>query len=102
MIVILAAPERYNGRPIRTNGFLRLQFEGNALFFHEEDYRQGLTKNALLLDLSTEEEAQFKTLNGRYVLIEGTVWASRAAIESGQWGGILKHITRLEAWDSKK
>jgi hypothetical protein len=101
MIVVLATPERYNGIHIRTNGFLHIGFEENSLFFHEEDYKQGLTKNALSLDLSREQVEHFKRLNDKYVLIEGTVAASRATIERGLWGGVLGKITRLEAWPKK-
>lgn len=101
MLVLLASPARYDGARIRTNGFLHLGFEENALYFHEEDYMHGLTKNALALDLSPDQAARFKDLSGKYVLIEGTVSASQETIERGLWSGVLGAITRVEAWPKK-
>jgi hypothetical protein len=101
MIALLADPERYSGIRIRTFGFLSLEFEGNALYFHEEDYKSGLGKNALELNLTQEQEKQFKTLNLKYVIIEGTVVSTRASVERGLSGGALGKITRVELWQPR-
>ncbi len=98
MIALLASPQDYNGRSIRTTGFLCIEFEGNALYLHEEDYRYSMTKNALKLDLSREQEEHFKDLSLKHVLIEGTVEANRQSVERGMFTGSLKNITRLETW----
>src|SRR5438034_11609304 len=46
MVALSAVPERYDGKFVRTHGFLCIEFEGDALYLHEEDYRHGLTKNS--------------------------------------------------------
>jgi len=98
MVSLLASPERYDGQRIRTTGFLCLEFEGNAIYLHQEDYRFRLTKNAVALDLTKEQEVQFKALSLKYVLIEGTVEASKASVERGIYSGFIGNITRLEYW----
>jgi hypothetical protein len=98
MVSLLASPERYDGQRIRTTGFLCLEFEGNAIYLHEEDYRFRLTRNAVALDLTKEQEVQFKALSLKYVLIEGTVEASKASVERGIYSGFIGNVTRLEYW----
>jgi hypothetical protein len=98
IVGLLASPQDYNGRFIRTTGFLCIEFEGNALYLHEEDYRYSMTKNAVKLDLSKEQEDHFKDLSLKHVLIEGTIEASKQSAERGMYTGSLKNITRLETW----
>jgi hypothetical protein len=71
MVALLSSPERYDGKLVRTIGFLHLEFEGNALYLHEEDYLHRITKNALELSLSKEQEERYKRLSTKYVVIDG-------------------------------
>lgn len=98
MVALLASPQDYDGRFVRTEGFLCLEFEGNALFLHEEDYRYSITKNSLRIDLSQEQQAHFKNLTLKHVLIEGTVEANKQSIERELYSGYIKDIKRLEIW----
>lgn len=75
MVALIAAPESYEGKFVRTHGFLCIEFEGDALYLHEEDYRHGFTKNSFALRLSKLQREQFKGLSLKYALIEGTVYA---------------------------
>lgn len=97
MVALIAAPERYEGKFIRTHGFLCIEFEGDALYLHKEDYRYALTKNSLALRLSKSQREKFKSLSLKYVLIEGTVYAK--GLEARDvWSGAIGKITRLEVW----
>lgn len=98
MVALLAAPEKYDGVRVRTFGFLRIEFEGNALYLHQEDYRNRLRKNAMELNLSVKQEKELMALNLKYVVIEGTVSGDRAVVERGMYGGALGKITRIEYW----
>src|SRR5438105_13451797 len=69
MIQLVAQPEKYHGKFIRVQGFLRLEFEGDALYLHREDYAKGLTKNGVWVDML--ENSEHMKLNMHYVLIEG-------------------------------
>jgi hypothetical protein len=97
MVALTAVPERYDGTFVRTHGFLCIEFEGDALYLHEEDYRHGLTKNSLALRLSKSQREQFKALSLKYVLVEGTVYA-KGLEQTDRWSGAIGNITRLEVW----
>ncbi len=97
MVPLLAEPEKYNGRFIRTIGFACFLFETDGLYLHEEDFRRGLTKNALALRISESQRKQFKDSNLKYVLIEGTLYANGPEA-TDIWAGAIGHITRLEIW----
>jgi hypothetical protein len=97
MVALVAEPDSYEGKLIRTHGFLCIEFEGDALYLHEEDYRHGLTENSFALRLSKLQREQFKSLTLRYVLIEGTVYAKGPEHTDG-WSGAIGNISRLEAW----
>jgi hypothetical protein len=76
LIQLIANPERYNGKPVRLIGFLRLEFEGDALYLHREDYERGLP-------------------NG--------IWVDEGIFRVGhldQFGGKLTTINRIEVWPS--
>jgi hypothetical protein len=96
MVGLLSAPQKYQGNFIRTIGFVCIEFEGNALYLHEEDYRYGLSKNSFALRLSDSQRKQFKTMSLKYVLVEGTVDAD--GLERDEWGGAIGNITRFEVW----
>jgi hypothetical protein len=97
MVALVANPQRYEGKITRTVGFLCVEFEGNALYVHDEDYRHGLSKNSMALRLSDSQSKQFKSLSLRYVIIEATAYAN--GLEStAEWAGALGNITRLEVW----
>jgi hypothetical protein len=98
LISLIAAPERYDGKLVRAQGFLSIEFESPGLYLHEEDYRRGLLANAFALDLSRSQKEQFKSLSLKYVLIEGTVRANGPGRELVGWGGDMNNITRLEVW----
>ena len=101
MISLLADPDKYSAIRIRTFGFLSIEIENTALYLQEEDYGSGLGKNALELNLTQEQEKQFKSLSLKYVVIEGTVVSTRASVEHGLSGGALGKITRVELWQPR-
>jgi hypothetical protein len=97
MVALLAAPQRYDGAAIRTQGFACIEFEGDALYLHEEDYKFGLTKNAFRLRLSDSQRKELKSLNLKYAIIEATLHASGPE-QRGIWSGVIGEISRFEAW----
>jgi hypothetical protein len=96
MAALVADPQRYEGKFIRTIGFMCLEYEGDALYLHEEDYRYGVYKNAFALRLSEAQRKQFKSLSLKHVIIEGTVYANGP--ERWDYAGAIGNITRLEIW----
>jgi hypothetical protein len=97
LIQLIANPEKFDGKHIRVIGFLRIEFEGNALYLHREDYQIGLLKNAIWVDVTPEMEKQSSKLDKQYVLLEGIFSAN----EKGHWGsfsGSIKRINRAMLW----
>jgi glyoxylate utilization-related uncharacterized protein len=97
MVSLLAAPDKYEGKFIRVQGFLTIGFESDALYLHEEDYTYGLTKNSFTLHLTEEQEKEYRVLDKKYVLLEGMFSGNGPDAREMTSGGIFK-ITRLEVW----
>lgn len=102
LAALIASPERYHGRRVRVIGFVRIEFEGNAVYFHREDYDHGMLMNGLWIDVPEAHRKAKDSVNMKYCLIEGTFDAE----EKGHMGansGAITSITRLDPWsDSVK
>jgi hypothetical protein len=96
MVALLANPQNYDRKLIQTIGVLCVEHEGDALYLHFEDAQHLNDKNAFSLRFSAAQREQFKSLNLKYVLIEGTMYANGP--ERSEFGGAIGNITRLEAW----
>lgn len=95
LINLIADPEKYNGRLIRVEGFLNIEFEGTAIYFHKEDCDLGICENAIWMDLSKADitSSRFQSLNKKYVLLEGTFESSNKG-HFGRYNGTITKITR--------
>jgi hypothetical protein len=99
MIALLASPQKYNGKIIRTIGFLHIgpMRESDILCLYEDDGKFSLFKNTFALDLSDDQRKQFINLNHTYVLITGTLH-SKGPEGTNMNSGIIVHITQLDGW----
>jgi hypothetical protein len=93
MLKLLATPERFDGKFIRTYGFLRIAFEGKALYFHKDDYSHQLYKNSVWVDLP--ETGEYLNLNMHYVLIEG-IFNANSYGHLHMFSGTLEKISRVQ------
>ncbi len=95
---LIANPEAWDGKKVRLIGFLRLEFEGDALYLHKEDYEHQISNNAVWIDRPRGlTPAQLKAINTQYVICEGTFRAGNHG-HMGMFSGTLNNINRLEAW----
>jgi hypothetical protein len=103
MIPLLASPEKYNGKIIRTIGFLHVgpMHESDILCLYEDDGKFSLFKNTFALDLSDDQRKQFLPLNHTYVLITGTLH-SEGAEGTKMNSGIIVNITQIDGWQPYK
>ena len=101
LITLIANPEKYNNQHVRVIGYLNLEFEGNGLYLHKEDYERAIEKNGLWIDMPRDSlnSPDIKRCKLNYVLIEGT-FDSEDKGHKGMWSGSLKDIKRLEVWQS--
>jgi hypothetical protein len=97
LISLISNPERYNGKIVRVKGFLNIEFEGDAIYLHKEDFDLGLDQNSIWLSISKEDAAQpnFQNCNRKYVLIEGAFDSNNKGHNS-RFNGAITKITRLE------
>ena len=100
MIELLANPGRFDGKTIEVKGYLRLEFEGNALYLHKEDFDQALSENAVWVNIDKLSTEKRKVVSDTYVLLVGR-FDVRQHGQMGIFGGEIGSITRLEPWPSR-
>src|ERR1700730_655936 len=91
MVQLIATPEKFDGKTIQVVGFLRLEFEGNALYLHREDYDQEIYRNAFWFNFPADQDAQ--KVNGHYVLLQG-IFRANLHGHMDLFSGTITHITR--------
>jgi hypothetical protein len=101
MVSLISDPQRFDGQLIRVIAFLRLDFEGNVLYLHREDYEQAILPNGIWIALTDEQKTKAKKLSNSYVIAEGT-FSSKDKGHKGMWSGSLHDVTRLDRWQSHR
>jgi len=96
LIALLANPELHHEKTILVNGFLKLEHEGNCLYLHKEDYEQGLSKNAILVEVTGDIEEELTALDLRYVMLVGIFDAHNKG-HFDSCSGAIKNISRAES-----
>jgi hypothetical protein len=99
MIPLLAAPQKYDGKVIRTWGFLNIGriAEDDSLWLHKEDILASLLKDSFALELTQKQRRQFKSLNHTYVEVQGVMHSKGPAGPSLECGTI-SNITMVHGW----
>lgn len=97
MVQLIADPKRFDGETVRVIGYLHLEFEGNAVYLHREDFERSIPQNGIWIELTEAQQKSSTKLNNGYVLVEGTFSAS----EKGHldiWPGSLQRVSRVSNW----
>lgn len=98
LVRLVVIPEKYQGKKVWVIGFVNLEFEGNAIYPHKEDFEASLLGNGIWLDVPTRLNQQERgARSGHYCLIEGT-FDAKSKGHMGLFSGTLKNITRFEVW----
>ncbi len=90
IVQILAHPDRYHGRTVLVQGYLRVEFEGTAIYLSKEDADYGMTCNAFSVVLS-KKSAKY---DRKHVLLEGR-FDKNCRGHYGMFQGTIDHITRV-------
>lgn len=105
LIEVLVHPDQYQDKEVLVAGYLRVEFEGDALYLDEIDDHYVRTSNAFALSfqdnalqMSREEIAE--QFNERYVLLEGTFDKNDHG-HMGMFRGAFKHIKRIDLEKSR-
>jgi hypothetical protein len=99
LVALLARAHEYDGKTVQVVGFAHLEFEGNGLYLHREDFEQGIVKNSVWLEVSGEQASSAPT--DRYVIVEG-VFNARNNGHMGLRSGSIERVTRFDPWPSRR
>ena len=100
MIAVIASPYEYKAKTLQLTGYLKLQFEENALYFDEQMEFWGRGENAVFLHLSNEQLERWNEYSDSYVYVRGEFYP----VEGTYLGGFrleLKNISRISPLLSK-
>ena len=97
LVKLIANPEKYNGKRIQVIGYLHLEFEGNAIYLHEEDFKRRISANSFWVEFSSKltKKRDLNKFNDKYVIIIGTFNVNEKG-HMRMFGGTLDDIVRLE------
>jgi hypothetical protein len=105
ILQLIATPDQFDGKQVQVVGFLRLEFEGNALYLHKEDFDEHIYKDGVWLNIDPGIKGDAQKLNMHYIAMVG-VFNARAKGHRSMMSGSLDHIKELYAWppdiESKK
>jgi hypothetical protein len=100
LIKLLATPEKFHAQNIQVVGYLSLDFEGNAIYLHKEDYDHNMDANGFCIQFSDQikKNKKLASYDGKYVIIIGT-FDMYARGHMGGFSGCLKNICRVDFWN---
>lgn len=96
IVQLIANPAEYNGKKVIITGFLNMEFEGNGIYLHKDDYLNSVYKNGFWCNIDIVEYAKF---NKKYIVIEGIFDAKKKG-HLGLWSGTIMDISRV--WEPVK
>jgi len=96
IIELVSNPQNFDGRKVTIVGFLNLEFEGNAIYLHKNDYEYSIYKNGIWCDIDV---AKYSKFNKKHVWLEGT-FNTKSKGHMGLWSGSIEKITRV--WESER
>ena len=72
LVALLANPDRFDGKFVTVEGFLNLEYEGDAIYQSRSDFDEMLTGNAIWVDGPKYEEPRARdAVSGHYVSLTG-------------------------------
>ena len=102
LIKLISNPENFHGKRIRVTGYLNLEFEGDAIYFNNIDYENGIYENAVWVNFADKIDIDnklnpshnLKNFNHKYVSIEGT-FNKNANGHMALFAGQIDNIDRI-------
>ena len=85
---LLADPNRYASVPVRTQGWCRIEFEGNAIYLDRQSFENRRGNKAIWLNLGWPVSEDIKALNGQYVTVEGRFDGNQKGHEASFMGSL--------------
>jgi hypothetical protein len=86
LVRLLANPEKFDEKRITVAGWANIEFEGDALYLHEEDFRRVLLANAVSLSIPDDVRTPIRDQQG-YMGVVGTFHAPDPNVRRSPYGG---------------
>jgi len=87
MINLIATPEKYQDKKVMVDGYINIEFEGTALYLHEEDYKNGITKNSISINFLDgffeKNKINTQDYTQKHVIISGIFKNNESCMYSG-------------------
>jgi hypothetical protein len=96
---LISRPEVYDGKRVRTIGFLHLEFEGNGLFASAEE-AEHVYLGGIWVVVPDSFASKASSVNDQYVILEG-VYHGGPGGHMGASKGRLDSIVRLDRWPGR-
>ncbi len=100
LIRLIADPDRHDGKLVRVEGFLHVEFEGTALYLSRDDANHLITRNGLWISFGRDlaggnlKGVGPQEFNRKFVLIEG-VFDKKLLGHMGLWSGGIREVWRV-------
>jgi hypothetical protein len=99
LINLIQHPDVYHDEKVRMVALATIAFEGKALYINKDDLENGVSKNAIWLEIPIDDTT--KAFDRRYVIVEGTFNKNKLG-HLGMYSGTLQTVTRIELWKDDK
>ena len=101
LLRVLANPQAFQGKKVQLIGFVHLEFEGNAIYLHREDFQYSLYQNSIWLSIPSDSRKQFLNVNNTYAFVEGT-FNTEYRGHMNLFSGSIENITTFKVWATPK
>ena len=100
LVSLIATPEKYHEKKVRIVGYVNIEFEGNGIYLHKDDYKHGIYSNGfwISIDKNIRQKIADEKMNKSYVLLEG-IFNMNQRGHMGLWSGEIEQITRIIKWN---
>lgn len=91
LIQLIATPERYEGQRVSVTGFVHIEFEGDAIWLHRDDFLNGIHANSVWLQVDTCTDWDGKPMSG-YGSVAGRFTGKHHG-HMGLWQSAIEQVT---------
>jgi hypothetical protein len=111
LVQLIANPDRWHGKEVKVIGFARFEYEGDALYLSESDYRLGRSDSAIALYVpyfeygkQVDSSIQTQDHDRKYVVAQGMFHAhrDRSVRMVAAHTGALGPLCMLASWDLRR
>ena len=107
LIELIASPEKFDSKLVTVQGFLRIGHEKKhaaeaILYLHEEDAKNLLGSNSVLVLPSEQMLQDIEKIDREYVMLTGFFHVVRAVGDDLHTPGLIKDVRNCATWSDPK